>query len=79
LRRRLTAWRSFQAIFFLTQSPVVPRVLGKATDAEPGVGGADIADTHIADAHMDDADIADVEAEWRCLHGDAEMSLVQLA
>jgi hypothetical protein len=38
------------------------------------MGGADI-----ADAHMDDANIADVEAEWRCLHGDAEMSLVQLA
>jgi hypothetical protein len=59
---------------FLTQSPMVPLVLGKARGAEPGGGGADI-----ADAHMDDADIADVEAEWRCLHGDAEMSLVQLA
>jgi hypothetical protein len=46
---------------------------GKARGAEPG-GGA-----HIADAHMVDADIADVEAAWRCLHGDAEMSLVQLA
>jgi hypothetical protein len=49
-------------------------VFWEATHAEPGGGGADM-----ADAHMDDADIADVEAAWRCLHGDAEMSLVQLA
>jgi hypothetical protein len=43
------------------------------------MGGADIADAHMDDADSDDADIADVEAARRCLHGDAEMSLVQLA
>jgi hypothetical protein len=45
----------------------------------PVTGGADIANAHMDDADRDDADIADLEAAWRCLQGDAEMSLVQLA
>jgi len=45
----------------------------------PVMGGADIADAHMDDADWNDADIADVEAAWRRLHGDEEMSLVQLA